>query len=229
MKSLQSFCFLTIIILLVSCKDDGGWSIAAKRESCRVYMFVTNDAGEDLVHHTEGYWMDGNGRETYRFDEWEAYWDSQLIASSKDDIKQSLKIINELKADNPNGMKNIYLDTDLRIQEILQENKEYTLPHVIEYVVKSKFLFGDDEKHVIKMDFKTTVVHDRDLFGNITYSIEVDGVPQDIFYPKFWNAQPRDENTDYEFPHFILNIDKLNREKNNQLEFDCIYKLNSPN
>lgn len=201
--SYYSFWILLATSLLTSCSDDET-TISLNPESYAVFMFVTNDAGEDLILNSDKYY---HTTEEFRFDFWKVYLDGKLIQTADTQNNYWDKAVNYLQYDDVDK-KNISLDSNCEIQ---QRIKDSTSKHIVEYVVSSASLFGNSEEHTIHMEFIKT----EDEYGYLNlkkYTISVDGVEQEVFYPIGWkDLYPKSQYESIIFPYFILNVDKLSK------------------
>ena len=208
-KTKMMGALMAFLLLFTSCSNDDEQDSVSITEMFRVFMFVTNDANEDLINQSADYYRNGHspnivGIQEFRFDSWDVYLDGKLIQT--DNGNKQFKGVN---FGNPVGVnsKFISLDTNCEIQQLI---KDWSEKHVVEYKVSSESLFGDTEKHTIRMEFKGI----KNTFGNYDgkseYTIYVDEVQQTVFYPIYWkDLQPVSEYDTMNFPYFILNVDAL--------------------
>ena len=201
------FCLVILLGLCVlsSCSKDDNISLSIPHtlDVSLIYMLVTNDEGEDLVLKSPDYSVTSKGIETFGFDSWEVYIKDDLIQSSKENIKYKRKKVNPYN-ENPDGRKNIVLESNLAIDKILEKD-DYRKPYTWEYIVSSHSLFGDSEPHRIRINYlpKFETLHHVE----IEFTIWVDDIQQTVYYPEGWSLEPKIEGF-YE-PCFILNIDRL--------------------
>ena len=208
-KTKMMSALMAFLLLFTSCSNDDEQSSVSITEMFRVFMFVTNDANEDLINQSADYYRNGHspnivGIQEFRFDSWDVYLDGKLIQTGNGN-----KQFKEVNFGNPVGVnsKFISLDSNCEIQQLI---KDWAKAHVVEYKVSSESLFGDTEKHIIRMEFKGI----KNTFGNYDgtseYTIYVDEVQQTVFYPIYWkDLQPVSEYNTMSFPYFILNVDAL--------------------
>lgn len=200
---------MAFLLLFTSCSNDDEQGGVSTSEVFRVFMFVTNDANEDVIYQSADYYRNGHssnivGTEEFRFDSWDVYLDGKLIQTDNGN-----KQFKEVNLGNPVGVnsKFISLDTNCEIQQLL---KDWSEKHVVEYKVSSESLFGDTEKHTIRMEFKGIKNKFGNYDGTSEYTIYVDEVQQTVFYPVYWkDLQPVSEYDTMNFPYFTLNVDAL--------------------
>lgn len=207
-KTYVCLAFVFILCIFTSCKDDNeigiGYDKYASLLSC-VDMLVTNNKGEDLVLNSSGYSKTSEGVETFGFDTWEVYMNGKLIQTAKENVKYRRKRIDRF-GENSSGKRNINLESDLAVDEILRKDN-YLKPSEWEYVVSSKSLFGDAELHRIRMEYQPrfkTLTEPK----IIEYDIYVDGEQQVVYYPESWGLESQVGFGKFVHPCFILNIDK---------------------
>lgn len=198
---------MALLSLFASCNNDDEQSSLSITEVFRVFMFVTNDANEDVILQSTDYYRNNPnivGFEEFRFDTWDVYLDGELIQT--DNGNKHFKAVNLGNFAKANS-KYISLDTNCKIQQLI---KDMSKAHVVEYKISSKSLFGDTEKHSIRMEFKCLKNEFGNYDGTSEYTISVDEVQQNVFYPIHWKGlQPVSEHSAMIFPYFILNVDKL--------------------
>ena len=200
---------MAFLLLFTSCSNDDEQSSVSITEVFRVFMFVTNDANEDLINQSADYYRNGHnpniiGMQEFRFDSWDVYLDGKLIQT--DNGNKQFKEVNFRKPAKVNS-KFISLDTNCEIQQLI---KDWAKAHVVEYKVSSESLFGDTEKHTIRMEFKGIKNQYGNYDGTSEYTIYVDEVQQTVYYPIYWKGlQPVSEYNTMSFPYFILNVDAL--------------------
>lgn len=200
---------ISFMLLLVSCSDEKEEATNSVTEMFRVFMFVTNEANEDLILNSKNYYPKGHTMyaeyEEFGFDTWEVYLDGKLIQTEGKDNKYCYKSVN---FGNLPGIvsKYISLDTNSEMQLL---NKDWSDRHVLEYVITSFSLFGNTAEHNIRMEFKG-LKNDNGGVTKFEYSISVDGVQQEVFYPIYWSELfPKSQYESINFPYFILNVDSL--------------------
>lgn len=70
---------ISFMLLLVSCSDEKEEATNSVTEMFRVFMFVTNEANEDLILNSKNYYPKGHTMyaeyEEFGFDTWEVYLD----------------------------------------------------------------------------------------------------------------------------------------------------------
>lgn len=195
----QLWALLAFMPLFTSCSDDDE-PTGAPLEMYNVLMFVTNDADEDLISTSDKYW---HYDKTFRFDSWEIYLNGKLIQTGDQENRFYVKYTNTV-----DNRMNIYLHSDMYIQERI---KDHTETHVAEYVVSSASLFGDTEKHNIRMEFRG-ILNEYGFPTTTEYSISVDGITQEVLYPQHWkNLSPNSPYGSVIFPSFVLNVDKIKK------------------
>ena len=200
--NLLSYLWLLIFPFFIGCNNEEDKPMDNPVEIYNVMMFVTNDAGEDLIQTSDKYY---HTIEKFNFDTWEIYLDDELIQTANEENKYYEREVNyqlEVNIDR----KYMRLDSDLEIQNRIED---YAEKHVAEYVVTSKSLFGDTEKHTIRMEFRG-VENDFGYHTAKEYSISVDGVKQEVYYPEDWkDLFPKSQYDYINYPYFILNVDAL--------------------
>ena len=200
--NLLSYLWLLIFPFFIGCNNEEDKPMSNPVEIYNVMMFVTNDAGEDLIQTSDKYY---HTIEKFNFDTWEIYLDDELIQTANEENKYYEREVNyqlEVNIDR----KYMRLDSDLEIQNRIED---YAEKHVAEYVVTSKSLFGDTEKHTIRMEFRG-VENDFGYHTAKEYSISVDGVKQEVYYPEDWkDLFPKSQYDYINYPYFILNVDAL--------------------
>ena len=75
---------MAFLLLFTSCSNDDEQGGVSTSEVFRVFMFVTNDANEDVIYQSADYYRNGHssnivGTEEFRFDSWDVYLDGKLI------------------------------------------------------------------------------------------------------------------------------------------------------
>ena len=84
--------------------------------------------------------------------------------------------------------------------------RDWNKKHNATYLLTSPSLFGDAKKHVIDLEIQGIEDKVKQTFV-IEFSIFVDGIEQEVFYPHFWEGlYPKGHAFR---PYFILNVDKL--------------------
>ena len=200
----QLWALLAFMPLFTACSDDNDLPLSSPVEMYNVLMFVTNDADEDLISSSDMYWHYNN---TFRFDTWEIFLDGKLIQTGDQENRYFEKGVNYLQQTDVDHMY-ICLHSNMYIQERI---KDYTETHVAEYVVSSASLFGDTEKHNIRMEFRG-VLNEHGFPTTTEYSISVDGTTQEVLYPQHWrNLSPNSPYGSVIFPSFVLNVDKIKK------------------
>ena len=208
-KTKMMGALMAFLLLFTSCSNDDEQSSVSITEVFRVFMFVTNDANEDLINQSVDYYRNGHnpniiGMQEFRFDSWDVYLDGKLIQT--DNGNKQFKEVNFRKPAEVNS-KFISMDTNCEIQHLI---KDWAKAHVVEYKVASESLFGDTEKHIIRMEFKGIKNQYGNYDGTSEYTIYVDEVQQTAYYPIYWKGlQPVSEYNTMSFPYFILNVDAL--------------------
>lgn len=201
------FYYMTALLLLMpflyACNnDDETGAIDSPAEIFGIRMFVTNDAGEDLVSGSDKYYHTIN---RFRFDSWKIYLDGNLIQTGDNDNKYFDREVNHLEASDPE-IKNIRLNSNMEIQNRI---KDFSEMHVAEYVVSSASLFGDLKEHTIRMEFQK-VNNDYGYLALTKCNISVDNVKMKVYYPIYYGGLCTESPFDYVIePYFILNIDEL--------------------
>lgn len=204
MKKMEPFKLLWIFILplLTGCDNDDDKPLGNRNEMYNVLMFVTNNAGNDLVKNSDKYYHTTN---KFCFDSWEIYLDGELIQTANEGNKYHERKVNYqqgVEADR----KNICLDSNLEIQGRIDN---YAEKHIAEYVIASESLFGDTEKHIIRMEFRG-IENDFGFYTMKEYYISVDGVKQEVYYPEDWkDLFPKTLYDFIYYPYFVLNVDEL--------------------
>ena len=200
MKKLWIF-LMAIMPFIVSCSnDDEELMISPAPERFTIDMAVTNNEGVDLVYLSEDYLTSGDYAKKFKLESWEAYLGDKLVQSAHDDP------LNRYKSTYNNdsiGYKLISLDTDGRMQKHM---KDWNKKHNATYLLTSPSLFGDAKEHVIDLEIQGIEDKVKQTFV-IEFSIFVDGIEQEVFYPHFWEGlYPKGHAFR---PYFILNVDKL--------------------
>ena len=200
--NLLSYLWLLIFPIFVGCNNEEDKPIGKPVEMYNVLMFVTNNDGEDLIQTSDQYY---HTVEKFNFDTWEIYLDGELIQTANEENKYYEREVNyqlEVNIDR----KYMRLDSDLEIQNRIEN---YAEKHVAEYVVTSKSLFGDTDTHCIRMEFRG-IENDFGYYIAKEYSISVDGVKQEVYYPEDWkDLFPKSQYNYINYPYFILNVDAL--------------------
>ena len=192
------WALLAFTCLFTSCSNDDDESNSTSMvEMYDMLMFVTNDANEDLVENSDKYY---HTIEKFHFDSWKIYLDEKLIQTGDNNNKYNERSVNYLQH-NTVDRKNIHLASSMAIQQRIDD---YTKKHVAEYVVTSASLFGDTEKHTIRMEFRLGELQYPE------YAISVDGIEQEVLYPVHWKVKfPQSQYADLITPYFVLNVDAL--------------------
>ena len=191
---------LSFMNLSTSCSDDEPAFIP--HEMYDILMFVTNDANEDLVLKSDKYYHYTN---TFSFNSWEIYLDGRLIQTGDNENRFYEKNVNYQQYTDVDR-KNIRLDSNKEIQKHIDDSAQ---KHVAEFIVSSPSLFGDAEKHTIRMEFRKV----ENEYGYLTlseFSVSVDGVAQEVFYPEHWEGMtPKSQYASIIYPYFVLNVDTI--------------------
>mgnify|MGYP003310788561 FL=1 len=91
----------------------------------------------------------------------------------------------------------------------LERIKDYSEKHVAEYVVTSNSLFGDSDKHTIRIELRK-LENEYEYLTLTECNISVDGIEMDVFYPINYKELYSPSPYDYVIePYFILNVDAL--------------------
>ena len=200
--NLLKYLWIYLFSLLFGCSNEEDKPIGKPVEMYNVLMFVTNNDGEDLIQTSDQYY---HTVEKFNFDTWEIYLDGELIQTANEENKYYEREVNyqlEVNIDR----KYMRLDSDLDIQNRIEN---YAEKHVAEYVVTSQSLFGDTNTHCIRMDFRG-IENDFGYYIAKEYSISVDGVKQEVYYPEDWkDLFPKSQYDYINYPYFILNVDAL--------------------
>lgn len=203
MKKMKPLKLLWIFIfpLLIGCSNEDK-PVGTRAEMYDVLMFVTNNAGDDLVRNSDKYY---HTIEKFNFDTWKIYLDGKLIQTANEENKYYEREVNYQQEVNTDK-KNIRLDSNKEIQERIDN---YDEKHIAEYVITSESLFGDAEEHTIRMEFRG-IENDFEFYTAKEYSISVDGVKQEVYYPEDWkDLFPKTQYDHIYYPYFILNVDAL--------------------
>ncbi len=193
--------WLFIIPLLIGCSNEDE-PMGIPVEIFGVRMFVTNDAGEDVIANSNKYYHTIN---KFLFDTWEIYLDGKLIQTGDSENRYFEKDVNYQETLDTER-KNIRLSSNLAIQERI---KDYSEKHVAEYVVTSNSLFGDSDKHTIRIELRK-LENEYEYLTLTECNISVDGIEMDVFYPINYKELYSPSPYDYVIePYFILNVDAL--------------------
>lgn len=165
----------------MGCSDDEErMDIGSPVEIYGIRMYVTNNAGEDLVLNSDKYYRTVK---KFRFDTWEIYLDGSLIQTGDNGNKYFEREVN-YQQETESEKKNVRLSSNLEIQNRIDN---YAEKHVAEYVVSSASLFGDTEKHTIRMEL-WKIENEYGYYARTKCNISVDDVEQEVFYP--YEEQP---------------------------------------
>lgn len=207
MQKKLSYYMMALLLLmpfLYACNNDDETvePLDSPVEIFGIRMFVTNDAGEDLISDSDKYYRTVD---RFRFDSWKIYLDGNLIQTGDNDNKYFDREVNHLEVPEPE-IKNIRLSSNLEIQKRIED---YSEMHVAEYVVSSASLFGDSEEHTIRMEFQK-VNNEYGYLSLTKCNISVDNVKMEVYYPISYGGLCTESPFDYVIePYFILNIDEL--------------------
>lgn len=199
--NLLKHLWLFMFPLLIGCGDKDE-PMGIPSEAYNILMFVTNNAGDDLVQNSDKYYQTRN---KFSFDTWKIYLDGELIQTANEENKYHERDVNyllEVEIDR----KNIRLDSNLEIQKRIED---YSEKHVAEYVVSSLSLFGDTEEHNIRIEFRG-IENDFGFYTAKEYFISVDDIKQEVYYPEDWkDLFPKSQYETVMYPYFVLNVDTL--------------------
>lgn len=199
--NLLKHLWLFMFPLLIGCGDKDE-PMGIPSEAYNILMFVTNNAGDDLVQNSDKYYQTRN---KFSFDTWKIYLDGELIQTANEENKYHERDVNyllEVEIDR----KNIRLDSNLEIQKRIED---YSEKHVAEYVVSSFSLFGDTEEHNIRIEFRG-IENDFGFYTAKEYFISVDDIKQEVYYPEDWkDLFPKSQYETVMYPYFVLNVDTL--------------------
>ena len=198
-----SICaLLGVMHFFTSCSNNDAPEPVSASEIFGVRMFVTNDAGDDLIADSDKYYHTVN---KFHFDTWEIYLDGKLIQTADSDNKYFDREVNYQETPNTEK-KNIRLSSNMAIQERIED---YSKKHVAEYVVSSSSLFGDSAEHTIRMELRK-VENEQGYLSLTECNISVDGVEMEVYYPVHYKGLFSESPYDYVIePYFILNVDAL--------------------
>ena len=193
--------WLFIIPLLIGCSNEDE-PLNSPVEIFGVRMFVTNDAGKDVIANSDKYYHTIN---KFHFETWEIYLDGKLIQTGDSKNRYFEQDVNYQEIPDTER-KNIRLSSNMAIQERI---KDYSEKHVAEYVVTSSSLFGDSAEHTIRMELRK-VENEQGYLSLTECNISVDGVEMDVYYPVHYKGLFSESPYDYVIePYFILNVDAL--------------------
>lgn len=193
--------WLFIIPLLIGCSNEDE-PLNSPVEIFGVRMFVTNDAGKDVIANSDKYYHTIN---KFHFETWEIYLDGKLIQTGDSKNRYFEQDVNYQEIPDTER-KNIRLSSNMAIQERI---KDYSEKHVAEYVVTSSSLFGDSAEHTIRMELRK-VENEQGYLSLTECNISVDGVEMEVYYPVHYKGLFSESPYDYVIePYFILNVDAL--------------------
>ena len=193
--------WLFIIPLLIGCSNEDE-PLNSPVEIFGVRMFVTNDAGEDVIANSDKYYHTIN---KFHFETWEIYLDGKLIQTGDSKNRYFEQDVNYQEIPDTER-KNIRLSSNMAIQERI---KDYSEKHVAEYVVTSNSLFGDSDKHTIRIELRK-LENEYEYLTLTECNISVDGIEMEVFYPINYKELYSPSPYDYVIePYFILNVDAL--------------------
>lgn len=193
--------WLFIIPLLIGCSNEDE-PLNSPVEIFGVRMFVTNDAGKDVIANSDKYYHTIN---KFHFETWEIYLDGKLIQTGDSENRYFEQDVNYQEIPDTER-KNIRLSSNMAIQERI---KDYSEKHVAEYVVTSNSLFGDSDKHTIRIELRK-LENEYEYLTLTECNISVDGIEMDVFYPINYKELYSPSPYDYVIePYFILNVDAL--------------------
>ena len=193
--------WLFIIPLLIGCSNEDE-PLNSPVEIFGVRMFVTNDAGKDVIANSDKYYHTIN---KFHFETWEIYLDGKLIQTGDSKNRYFEQDVNYQEIPDTER-KNIRLSSNMAIQERIED---YSKKHVAEYVVSSSSLFGDSAEHTIRMELRK-VENQQGYLSLTECNISVDGVEMEIYYPVHYKGLFSESPYDYVIePYFILNVDAL--------------------
>ena len=193
--------WLFIIPLLIGCSNEDE-PLISPVEIFGVRMFVTNDAGEDVIANSDKYYHTIN---KFHFETWEIYLDGKLIQTGDSKNRYFEQDVNYQEIPDTER-KNIRLSSNMAIQERI---KDYSEKHVAEYVVTSNSLFGDSDKHTIRIELRK-LENEYEYLTLTECNISVDGIEMDVFYPINYKELYSPSPYDYVIePYVILNVDAL--------------------
>lgn len=210
MKTLK-FKFLTIVLAIAtslafmqfftSCSNDDS-GLYSPLEIFGVRMFVTNDAGDDLIINSDKYYHTIN---KFQFDTWKIFLDGKLIQTADSENKFTEREVNYQEAPGTER-KNIRLSSNMAIQEQIEDPSK---KHVAEYAVTSSSLFKDSAEHTIRMELRK-VKNEQGYLSLTECNVSVDGVEMEVYYPVHYKGLFSESPYDYVIePYFILNVDAL--------------------
>ena len=193
--------WLFIIPLLIGCSNEDE-PLNSPVEIFGVRMFVTNDAGKDVIANSDKYYHTIN---KFHFETWEIYLDGKLIQTGDSKNRYFEQDVNYQEIPDTER-KNIRLSSNMAIQERI---KDYSEKHVAEYVVTSNSLFGDSNKHTIRIELRK-LENEYEYLTLTECNISVDGIEMEVFYPINYKELYSPSPYDYVIePYFILNVDSL--------------------
>lgn len=193
--------WLFIIPLLIGCSNEDE-PLNSPVEIFGVRMFVTNDAGKDVIANSDKYYHTIN---KFHFETWEIYLDGKLIQTGDSKNRYFEQDVNYQEIPDTER-KNIRLSSNMAIQERI---KDYSEKHVAEYVVTSNSLFGDSNKHTIRIELRK-LENEYEYLTLTECNISVDGIEMEVFYPINYKELYSPSPYDYVIePYFILNVDTL--------------------
>ena len=193
--------WLFIIPLLIGCSNEDE-PLNSPVEIFGVRMFVTNDAGKDVIANSDKYYHTIN---KFHFETWEIYLDGKLIQTGDSKNRYFEQDVNYQEIPDTER-KNIRLSSNMAIQERI---KDYSEKHVAEYVVTSNSLFEDSNKHTIRIELRK-LENEQGYLSLTECNISVDGVEMEVYYPVHYKGLFSESPYDYVIePYFILNVDAL--------------------
>ena len=207
MKKLFSITFLLALLpLFTFCSsndDEENSTYSVAEESFRLYMAVTNSMDEDLILVSENYSQEDYGK-MFHFDKWNIYWGENLLQPSyQEDQNAAMPVFYDNKTQR--NFISLTLDNKLQRQILACNNKQ-----ILEYRFTSFSLFGDAESHTVHLELQRITDKDTKESSFVEFSVSVDGVKQDVYYPESWKGlHPKDPHENKYKPYFILNADAL--------------------
>ena len=202
MKLLRISLLLAFLLPLTSCSDDDVY-LSSAPEMLSIHMAVTNNAGDDLVFPYDDSSSMGDDIGNYKFETWNAYLGKKLVQSDQEDVMVRFK---PTLYNRKMSQYFISLETDTKLQS---QMKDWCKKHQAKYVLTSQSLFGDSKEHVIDLEIVGMEDKVKQTFF-IKFSIFVDGIKQEVYYPESWEGlYPKDPHSYVDRPYFVLNVDTL--------------------
>lgn len=204
------------VLMMVGCSDKKNEEVMVGNfdtEGIRIYMVLTNDAGEDMLAKAPkktGYYGQ-NVAHTFLSVPcalWKIWLDGKEV---EDNDFISPEIVGNYQEQTFGKFRGFMcLQLSGRLDVAGKMEGDYVSPHIVKHEIESEALFGNDQRHELVLEFQFNY-----YFYRFAYKAWMDGVAVDLVYPIAWGMQPEAREDEIEIegglhaPVLLVNLDEL--------------------